>query len=509
MFQHAIGEDTFTQGVKYYLQEMSFKAATDKDLVQNLQRAINESSEETKLQIQPILDSWTLQPGYPVLMVNTNEDLSLTIWQKKFGAQSEASTDFHIPVTYATAYDPDFKSTVPKLWLNQTNDLLILPELEDGWIIVNIQATGYYRVNYDGHLWQRITDKLQSNSFDDVHKHNRALLVSDAFAVANANMHWYKVPLGLIAYLRQEREFVAWKAADDGLRTLHRQLSDSSVISSLNRFIHDLTESIYGETEDRLKLQETAPRILTQVKLDTIVIDWACTSGNRNCLQRASDLVMTELNLSGSGNIEPYEVLYCNAVRVGNSTLFKRIWNLLESTEPRLEDVQRRDQLINALGCSSNSNDLMEYLNSTLLSKPHRPGEQNKILYSVFRNGGPLGVELSIDFITLNHRQMEENFPQPTPVLFAVNYMVEYVTSDRLNQKFASMLDELVIAGILDETLKTVFSSVTEANVKWFIDHEQEFVEFFEVYFRGGATSTLMQSTVLFMSTIILLQFFF
>lgn len=50
---------------------------------------------------------------------------------------------WYVPISYTTSNESDFKSTLPKLWLKDTENEKKFKIHEDfDWIIVNIQGSG-------------------------------------------------------------------------------------------------------------------------------------------------------------------------------------------------------------------------------------------------------------------------------------------------------------------------------------------------------------------------------
>ena len=132
----------------------------------------------------------------------------LKYFQKPFLDSSQNSL-WWIPINWATKSQPEFSQTTPKVWLNpQRNHTTIFLDEENyclncfeindisqnitqsenkntemDWIIINIQYTGFYRVNYDLQNWQAIAAQLKENH-EVIHKFNRAQAINDAFAFA-------------------------------------------------------------------------------------------------------------------------------------------------------------------------------------------------------------------------------------------------------------------------------------------------------------------------------------
>lgn len=81
------------------------------------------------------------------------------------------------------------------------------------WVIVNIQETGYYRVNYDVENWKMLTDYLMNpKKFKKIGTLNRAQLLDDALNLARAGKLDYHLALNLTRYLVHEKEYVPWQA---------------------------------------------------------------------------------------------------------------------------------------------------------------------------------------------------------------------------------------------------------------------------------------------------------
>lgn len=76
------------------------------------------------------------------------------------------------------------------------------------WVLANGARAGFYRVNYDAANWALLTRGLSELS--DL---ERAGLVDDALALADAGLLAYDVPLGLLQRLPRTEPSLAWVAA--------------------------------------------------------------------------------------------------------------------------------------------------------------------------------------------------------------------------------------------------------------------------------------------------------
>jgi aminopeptidase N len=73
MMNHFLGEETFKQGLTNYLEAHKFGNARQDDLWQNLTlQAHQDRSLPSHMTVKEIMDTWTLQTGYPVVTITRN-----------------------------------------------------------------------------------------------------------------------------------------------------------------------------------------------------------------------------------------------------------------------------------------------------------------------------------------------------------------------------------------------------------------------------------------------------
>lgn len=175
------------------------------------------------MSVKDIMDTWTLQTGFPVVHVTRDyENRYLRLRQDRFVLKEAINDTFEteqlwwIPITYTTRRAKDFQATQPVLWMKREKEVDIHDQdiLDSDWLIVNIQETGYYRVNYDPRNWRLITTHLMdSEKYREIAATNRAQLVNDALSLAKGGYLDYSIALDVTRYLEHEDDFVPWKAA--------------------------------------------------------------------------------------------------------------------------------------------------------------------------------------------------------------------------------------------------------------------------------------------------------
>lgn len=92
------------------------------------------------------------------------------------------------------------------------------------WSFLTKLFLGYYRVNYDNELWNRIIFALKSDDMNKIPVSSRAQLIDDAFALAKAGQLEYGMVFYLAKYMVAETEFEPWYAAAKSLKYLLRVL---------------------------------------------------------------------------------------------------------------------------------------------------------------------------------------------------------------------------------------------------------------------------------------------
>ncbi|KAG5329665.1 AMPQ Aminopeptidase, partial [Acromyrmex heyeri] len=149
---------------KSFFKFSQFNSTTPDDLWSTMQSALDESDvPHEDYKIKEVMDTWMNQDRYPIVNVKKNyETGEVTISQICFQKFNETITNkWWIPVTFATQSNPNFSNTMPRYWLRPDQNISFTINSND-WIILNLQQTGYYRVNYDIRNWYKISNYLHT-----------------------------------------------------------------------------------------------------------------------------------------------------------------------------------------------------------------------------------------------------------------------------------------------------------------------------------------------------------
>ena len=122
-----------------------------------------------------------------------------------------ANQSWWVPISLTHSLDPQFEhiARLPVTWLSpkKPSTEIADPAVDrnSSWIIVNLESSGYYRVNYDNLNWQLLADQLKRDHLliPDI---TRAQLIDDAFILGHAGVLKYDVVTRLIGYLEDVTE---------------------------------------------------------------------------------------------------------------------------------------------------------------------------------------------------------------------------------------------------------------------------------------------------------------
>lgn len=135
----------------------SFQAADQDDLWQHLtDKALESKILDNGTSVKEIMDTWTLQTGFPEVVVTRNYTTKqIDFKQQRFVyvnntnknrllGQKLESPLWWVPLSYTTANKRDFVTTKPSEWMRKTQALTIHDSglADTDWLLVNIQQTG-------------------------------------------------------------------------------------------------------------------------------------------------------------------------------------------------------------------------------------------------------------------------------------------------------------------------------------------------------------------------------
>ncbi|XP_017039012.1 aminopeptidase N-like [Drosophila ficusphila] len=370
-----LGEESFRSGLKSYLERFSYKNAEQDNLWEALTQAAHKHGALPRnYEIKTIMDSWTLQTGYPLLNVSRDyKSRTAELSQERYLRNSQLPKEYRagcwwLPLSYTSQAELDFISTAPKDWMECSRNGERLPKTiqdlpgPDQWVIFNTQLSSFCRVNYDARNWNLLIATLNSEDFRSIHVINRAQLVDDILYLAWTGEQDYEIALKLTDYLQRERELIPWRSAFDNIRVLNRILRQTSNFGYFKTYMNKLLTPLYKHFDG---LNDTFSSIQDQdqVLLKTLVVNSACQYHVSDCVTRAKSYFRRWRREPNPDEINPIPInlrstVYCAAIRYGTEEDWDFLWNRYEQSNVGSE----KRTILSTLGCSREVWILQRYL---------------------------------------------------------------------------------------------------------------------------------------------------
>ncbi|OXA63021.1 Aminopeptidase N [Folsomia candida] len=325
MMQSFLGEATFIAAIRNYLDKYAYDNTVQDQLFEELQAQVDIDGTLTQYPVKAVLDSWTLQSGFPIVTLSWIGGSAVLISQEKFrlsqqqrNANSTQANDlWFVPISYATKSNPDFSDTnwKPKFWLDNSTASathLIFGAGTD-WIVLNPDARSYYRVLYDAHFFQLINVQLLSDH-SVVSLASRSQLIDDYFKSAFAGYVPIEEALELTKYLENEAENTVWTTVFNNLRTPNRRMIDTPFYTKFSTYmLSKVTPAL-----TRIGWEQLPSDRPVTIILRTQLLDWACALGSPQCTTLAEDYAIKLAEGTGvPADLQP--MIFCKAVSISDS----------------------------------------------------------------------------------------------------------------------------------------------------------------------------------------------
>ncbi|XP_053679394.1 aminopeptidase N-like [Anopheles nili] len=400
MFRMVLGDDNFRAGLKVYFENRQLDGAVADDLYAGLQAAIDNTDVlPAGVNVKLLMDSWTTEPGYPVLTVRRNyNDGSVILSQERFYDDKRMPNNhvWFIPYSYASASKPNFDDLAHFRWLSEKADRLETTVPADEWIIFNKKQTGYYRVNYDAHNWLMIAEALRQDP-SVIHRFNRAQLINDAFHLARANRHDMTMALDLLRYLSAEHEYVPWAAANGVLNYFYNKLRGTANYHDFIVYVDALIGKVFDSLGDITAVPED--EALLHKYLKQLISTWACRVGYTECLRQTTEALHEAVESNTPVHPDVSYVVYCYGLKGATDEEYRWLFDQMIQSRNEAE----RTLLIDALGCAQDQSQLKSLLSVAIGSNSELdsllPSERSRIVSSIY-SAGRFGVEALIDSLS-------------------------------------------------------------------------------------------------------------
>uniref|UniRef100_A0A8B9CA02 Aminopeptidase n=1 Tax=Anser brachyrhynchus TaxID=132585 RepID=A0A8B9CA02_9AVES len=432
---------------KSYLKEFSFSNANQDDLWTHIQMVVDAQDEvQLPASVKKIMDSWTCQNGFPVLTLNITTG---TISQEQFlnKKNENTSTDSYnntwiVPISWMRN-----GSSKPLIWLDKSSNFfpeMQVSESEYDWILLNVNLSGYYRVNYDQLNLKRLVHLLE-NDPKAIPAVSRFQLLDDVFALTQFGYIQIETALELTKYLAREDELFIWNVVLLNLvpENLESTLKNYEVYPLLKKYLLKRMLPIYHYYAGfiRQNVDALEPDYFAQVYLEKLFAT-ACWLGLQDCLDLSSELYTKWMDNTQI----PFLIrrtVSCYGVALGSDKEWNFAWEMYNHTDSTKED---KDILLSAMSCAKESWLLHRYLQYGLSDTLFSSNCTSIIISYVVTKD--IGHRIAWDFVTENWPLLSERYGKQLNLWFLFISVLQVFYNTTLEE------DERVTATLLLEFSK-------------------------------------------------------
>uniref|UniRef100_A0A673I072 Aminopeptidase n=1 Tax=Sinocyclocheilus rhinocerous TaxID=307959 RepID=A0A673I072_9TELE len=427
--------------------------------------AVDKTGTVLPLSVKEIMDRWVLQMGFPVVTVNT---MTGQVSQMHF------------------LLDPDYEWIVPINWMKAeveqsrfwlTEKTAFHSDMKatgNEWVLVNLNITGYYRVNYDTENWERLLNQLTENH-EVVPVINRAQIVDDAFNLARAKIIPVTLALKTTKYLSEEREYMPWQSALNNLDYFYLMFTQTDVYELLQNYTRKQVTPLFEHFKTITEDWSHVPTGHTDQYNQVNAIRFACSTGVDECQNLTTGWYRQWMDQTNHNPIHPNlrSTVYCSAIASGGADEWDFGWQMFKTATIGIE----ADKLMSALACAKDTTLLERYLGYTLDASMIRKQDATSVIVYIASN--PDGQTLAWDFVRKNWVYM---FTEYGVGSFNFASLISgitktFSTESELEQLLQFKSDNAEIGfGSGTAALEQAIEK-TKANIKWVAENQREITD--------------------------------
>ena len=422
MLERYLGPEAFRKGLNLYLSRHTYGNARTEDLWD----AMGEASGRP---VATMMDTWVLQTGYPVIGVETVRRpgaIEIAASQERFvyehllDSESSDGTLWHVPIRVST--EAGVESPTQLMDGISASIRVELPsgESPDGWVKVNPEQTGFYRVNYAADDWARLRPAVQQARLPAV---DRLGIQNDAFALARAGYLPVTEFLSLAEAYIAETDATVWSDLAANLGSLDSLLSDEPY----RRAFQGLGRRIFQGAGRRAGWEPRPGEGHLDVLLRSTVLTELGNYGDQATLDEAASRFARYAEDETSVPADLRNVVFSLAAKPGERSTYDTMWELQRRSTLEEEKVR----LLRALA-HFEQRDLLGDLLRRSLTEEVRLQNTVTVLTAVASNHR--GRDLAWEFLKSNWAEYNRRFGDGGFALMnLVSITSRFTTQERLH----------------------------------------------------------------------------
>lgn len=470
MMSYFLSPPVFLKGLRAYLKKYSFGNADQDQLFAELTKAQPEGGPHVRVDVKEVMDTWTRQPGYPVVdVVRDYEARTASLTQRHHCVRPDQSRLWIIPITYTDAEHKNFTNTENVMWMKTRKAMLQnLPEKNE-WIILNLQSAGYYKVNYDVDNWALLRRQLLIAP-EVIPVPNRAQLIQDASDLAHSGDLSYAVAMDILDYVRHETAYAPLKTSLNTVEVLDGRLRATDFYDKWQTYMNGLLKFHFDRLHWEARKNESM--LIKMIRKD--VVFWSCQYNYQPCIEdclrsfktfmNSPVLLKDALRRDLTGTL----VTLCHGIRLGDNT----DWRFLADHIRYASSVEEAHVIVSALGCTGETKNLLSLLsfsmrNMTSLNK----NMENSVGYffesASYSNEGS---DLTLKFFIENWKALLDKYGQSPSLKDTIWFAIQGIRKSEDLKQMEHFLATNVESKKAGKKLTRTFQTALElarANINW------------------------------------------
>ncbi|KAK3521833.1 hypothetical protein QTP70_018566 [Hemibagrus guttatus] len=411
---------------------------------------------EDDLNVKAIMDTWTLQEGFPIITVAI-KGREVKLNQERFlkGADTSKNSSFlwQVPLTYITSSS----SSVQRFLLKNRTDLLYLPT-EVEWIKFNVDMRGYYIVHYEAEGWEALIRQLQRNH-TVFSGNDRASLIHDIFQLVKIGKVPLDKALSLSLYLKHETEIMPVTQGFSELVPFYKLMEKRNMAALENKLKAYLVNLFQGLIDTQTWSDEGS---VSERILRNYLLLFACVRRYTPCVSTARDLFLKWKESGGNMRL-PADirlVVYTEGARTEEG------WDFLMEMYRHTMYPSEKSQIKAALSYSPLAHKLDWLMKRGLEGDVVKTHELPSLVISVSKS--PKAYKLAWNFLRANWQELVKKFDLGSSSIsrMVVGVTNQYSTKEMLEEvrSFFSTLQVDMGAGLrsVQQALENI-----EENIRW------------------------------------------
>ncbi|XP_047197366.1 endoplasmic reticulum aminopeptidase 1b [Hippoglossus stenolepis] len=409
-----------------------------------------------ELDIRAIMDTWTLQEGFPLVTVEVR-GREVRLSQERYLKTDDPSLTegflWQIPLTYVTSAS----NTVHRFLLKTKTDVLYLPQEVD-WVKFNVDMCGYYMVHYAGEGWNSIIKLLQHNH-TALTSNDRASLIQNVFQLVSVGKVRLDTALELSLYLSRETEIMAVTQGFGELVPLYK-LMEKRDMPALENQMKTYIVDLFRGLIDRQVWTDSGS--VSERVLKSYLLLFACFRNYPPCLTKATQLFNEWKESNGNMSL-PVDITMAVFV-IGART--PEGWDFLFEKYRHSMQMSFKSRIKIAMAVTPLQDKLKWMMEQSLRGEVMKTQDLPDVVVSVSKN--PHGYKLAWDFFRANWHNFIKKFDLGSN---SVSYMVKGVTNQystrEMLHEVRSFFDSLTEeAGSEMRCIQQTYETI-EDNIRW------------------------------------------